>query len=153
MIVCSTTDQTQIGGQQFLSQRFTVVDDVLCVLFEIGLERFGEANGFSGNDVHQRTALHAGENGRVNFFGPLLFAHDQTSAWTAQSLVRCGGDEVGVGDRAVVNTASNQPRVMGHVDEEQSSVFVSDLFEFGVVDFARISTRSGNNHFRFVLFG
>ena len=67
--------------------------------------------------------------------------------------MRGGGDEIGVRDRAVMNTAGDQTRIVCHVDEQQSAVFVSDLFEFGVVDFARVSTSSGDDHFRFVLFG
>ena len=87
-------------------------------VFEGGLERFLEGNRLAGDHVHERPALDAGDDHRVEQLGHLLRAarfrrdqaervvevlphEDQPAARPAQGLVRRGGDDVAVGERIV----------------------------------------------------
>ena len=49
-----------------ISQRLGVSHDLLGVLPELRLEIFAEGDGLGGDDVHQRSALAAGEDGAVD---------------------------------------------------------------------------------------
>ena len=51
----------QTGGE-----RFGVDDDLALVIAELRLERFVKTNRLGGDDVHERSALHAGENSRID---------------------------------------------------------------------------------------
>ena len=90
---------------------------------ELGLQRFAEGDRLGGDDVHQRAALHAGEDGRVDLLLPVLLAQDETAARAAQRLVRRRGDEVGERHRADVLARGHQPRDVGHVHHEQCADF------------------------------
>ncbi len=95
------------------------VSNNLCGVFlELRFQRFAEAGGFRGDDVHERAALDAGEDLGVNFFGKLLFAKDDAAAWTAQGFVGCGGNEIGVWHGAGVDTGGDEARDVCHIDKE-----------------------------------
>src|SRR2546426_8442814 len=55
------------------------------VIAELGLERFLEADGFRGDDVHQRTALDAGEDDFIEVLGVWRLREDHPAARTARS--------------------------------------------------------------------
>ena len=54
---------------------------------------------------------------------------------------------------AVVDSSGDQAGIVCHVDKQKCTDIVCDLPEFFVRDLARVSTRSGNDHLWFVLFG
>ena len=72
---------------QLLGQHLGVGDHLRRVLLERRLQRFAERDRLGGDDVHERPALHAGEDGRVDLLGPLLLAQDEPAARAAQRLV------------------------------------------------------------------
>jgi len=47
------------------------------------LQRFVKTDRFRGDDVHKRTTLHTGENGRVDLLREFFFAHHNAATWTA----------------------------------------------------------------------
>ena len=61
------------------------------------LQRFAERHRLGRDDVHQRSALDAGEDGLVDLLGALFLAQDHAAPRAAQGLVRRRGHEVGVG--------------------------------------------------------
>ncbi|KAG1241982.1 hypothetical protein G6F65_023241 [Rhizopus arrhizus] len=65
-----------------------VLDHLLRVILEAGFQRFLERHGLAGDDVHQRTALDAGEDRRVDDLLVLGLHHDDAAARAAQRLVR-----------------------------------------------------------------
>ena len=71
------------------------------VELELRLQRLAEGHGLGGDDVHQRAALQAGEDRRVDLLGDVLVVgEDHAAARAAQGLVRGGGDDMGVRERA-----------------------------------------------------
>ena len=63
-------------ASQRFGQRLGVVDDLLGVLLELGLQRFAEADRLAGDDVHQRPALDAGEDAAVDRLARTLRWHE-----------------------------------------------------------------------------
>ena len=83
-----------------------------------GCKRLAQAHGLGGDDVHQRAALGAGENGLVDGLGVLLLAEDQAAPGAAEGLVGSGGDHVGVGHGVLVEPGSHQAGDVGHIHHE-----------------------------------
>ena len=104
---------------QRLGQRLGVVDHALGVELELGLERLAEGDRLGGDDMHQRAALQAGEDRRVDLLADLFVVRqDHAAARAAQRLVRGGGDDMGVRQRARMDAAGDQAGEMRHVDHE-----------------------------------
>ena len=124
-------------------------DNILLICLELRLERLAEADRLCGDDMLERAALCAGEDGLVKFLRQFLIARqDNAAARTAQRLVRRGGDDIRVGDRALVQTGSNQTGNVRHVNEQVRASLVCDLGKFCKVDGARIRGRTGDDHLR-----
>ena len=106
----------QAGGE-----RLGVHDDLPLVIAELRLERFVKANGLGGDDVHERAALDAREHGRRrSALANCSLAHDDAAARSAQTLVRGGGDELRVRNRAGMLAAGDEPGDVRHVDEQEA---------------------------------
>ena len=125
--------------------------DLRGVGFERRLQRLVEADSFGRDDVHERAALHTGENLRVDFFGILRFAQNDTGARTTQALVRRAGDEIRIRHRARVRPAGHEPGNVRHVDKEQRSDLIGNAAHALEVDKAGISGGAGRDHFRTAL--
>ena len=67
-------DDAQAVGGEIFGEDFGVGDNLGDVGAEVGLEGFAKGNGLGGDDVHEGTALLAGEDGAVDRGGELLFA-------------------------------------------------------------------------------
>jgi hypothetical protein len=94
--------------------------------------------------VHQRTALAAGEHGRVDLLGDVGLAEDQAAAGTAQGLVGGHGDHVGERQRRRHGTTGDQARRMGDVGHQQAVRLVGDVGEGAVVDGAGVGAAAGD---------
>src|SRR5947208_4085213 len=103
----------QAGGKCFGVQY-----NLPLIIAELRLERFMKANGFRRNHMHERAALHAGENGRIDLLGEFLLAHDDAPSRSAQTLVRCGGDKLCMRDWTWMLTPCYEARDVRHVDEQ-----------------------------------
>ncbi len=68
-------NDAQTAFDQFFRHGGSIDFHLFCVLFELGLQRFFKRYGFGGDDVHQRTALQAWEDGRVQCFSWVLSRH------------------------------------------------------------------------------
>ena len=60
----------------------------MSVAGEVGLQGLTEADGLGRDDVHERPALHVGEDGEVNLASQLFLGEDHTAAGAAQGLLR-----------------------------------------------------------------
>ena len=144
-------NDAQTAFDQFFRHRCGIDFHLFRVLFELGLQGFFERNGFGGNDVHQRTALQAWEDGRVQrFFMRVVAAQNHAAARTAQGFVGGGGDEVAERDGVGIFAAGNQACVVRHIDKEVGTDFVGDFAEFRPVDLQCVGRCAGNDHFGFV---
>ena len=155
-------DQVVVGAagyqaEAFIGQRLgkglRVFDDLLLIGLEFRFESLTKADGLGGDDVLQRAALGAGEDGLVDLFGERLLAQDQAASWAAQRLVGGGGDHVRVRNRVLVQSCGDQARNVRHVDKQVSADLVGDLGEFIKADLARVSGSARNDHLRFMLKG
>ena len=138
--------------RQHLAQRLGVLHHGARVGLELRPQRLAERHRLGGDDVHQRAALHAGEDGRVDLLGEvLLVGEDHGAARAAQGLVRGRGDDVRVRERRGMRAAGDQPGEVRHVDHQVGADLVGDLAEGGEVDDARIGAAAGDDHLRPVL--
>ena len=119
VIVGAAADQAEAGGRQVGRQPSGVGDDLPLIVGERRLQRFLEADRFGRDDVHQRAALDAREDGAIEILGVLLPAEDHPAARSAQRLVRRRRDEIGVRDRAGVHACRDQPGDVRHVGDDR----------------------------------
>jgi len=120
---------------------------------EFGRGGFLEADGFSRDDVHQRSALNSGEDGFIDGGAVLLLRENHAAAWAAQSLVRGGSDDIGVLARIGMELGGDQAGEMRHIDQQQRAHRIGDLAKARKIEDARIGAAAGDDHFRLVLFG
>ena len=156
MVISAAGNHFVAAFQEHFYHRFSVFSDLLLVSFELRLHRFFQSNRFTGDYVHQRTALTTRENGRVQFFVQLFattFRQDQAAARTRQGFVSGGSNNVSMRNRVRVDASSNQARNVRHINEQVSTDAVSDFTHFRPVHHAGICREATDNHFRFVFFG
>ncbi len=119
-----------------------------------------ERNRLRRDDVLKRSALRAGEHGRIDFLrkrffavrieAVFRFAQDHGAARATKRFVRRGRDDVGVGDRVGVEFGGDESRDMRHVDHEIRANLVRDFRKRREVELARIRAESRDDHARFV---
>jgi hypothetical protein len=150
MVVSSATDHAVAVLGQRGSEGLGVFDDLLRVGLEFRLEVFAERDGFGGDDVHERSPLHAGEDGFVDLHGDLrIVGHDHPAARAAQGFVRGGRHNVSMWKRRRMHAGGDEPGDVGDVGHQKGAAFVSDGAEFGEVDDARISGVAAEQHLGF----
>ncbi len=118
MIIGAAGDDAVTMFGQAGIKRFGVQDHLPLIFAELRLERFMKANGFRCDHMHERTALHAGENSGIDLLGEFLFAHDDTATRSAQTLVRSSGDKLRVLDRTGMLAAGYEACDVRHVDKQ-----------------------------------
>ena len=142
------------AGIQCFGQGFRVFDHGLRVKLEGRVKRLAERHRLGGDDMHQRPALHAGEDGGVELLGDLLvIGEDRAAARPAQGLVRGRRDHVGMREWARMHAAGHKAGEMRHVDHQVGADIVGDLAEAAEIDDARIGGAAGDDHLRPMLFG
>ena len=73
----SARDEAQSAFDQTRCKRIGVFANLALIFLESGRKRFFEANGFSGDCVHERAALNAGHDRFINRFGVLRFTQNE----------------------------------------------------------------------------
>ena len=96
---------------------------------ELGPGRLGEGHRLGRDDVLERSALEAGEDGAVDLLGQVGPAQDGAAAGAAQRLVGGQRHHVGHADRARVGTAGDEAGRVGGVEHEEGAHRVGDLPE------------------------
>uniref|UniRef100_A0A0N4ZIZ9 PE-PGRS family protein n=1 Tax=Parastrongyloides trichosuri TaxID=131310 RepID=A0A0N4ZIZ9_PARTI len=100
VVVGAARDDVEAALDEHAGHGLGVLHHLLLVGLELRLQRFLEGHGLGGDDVLQRAALQAGEDGRVDLLRDVgVVGQDHAAAWTAQGLVGGGGDDVGVRHR------------------------------------------------------
>ena len=119
MVVRAAGNELHAAFCQAFGKRFSVFYGLLGVGLKLRLQRFAEAHGFCGDNVHQRAALRAGENGFVDL--PLPYsslAEDHAAARAAQRFVRGCGDNVGIRHRGRVQPRGDKTRDVRHIHHQ-----------------------------------
>ena len=149
MVVRAARDDAEAILLQRLSERLGVLDGLRCVLLELRAQCLAERDGLRRDDVHERAALDAREDGLVELLAELcILAEDHAAARAAQRLVRRRRDDVGVRDRARVKASGDEAGDVRNVDHEVGTDLVGDLCEAREVDDARVGGCAGDNHLR-----
>ena len=151
MVVGTARDQFHSSASQAVSEGVGIADDLGLIFFEGGLECFAKADCLTGDDMHQRAALGAGEDRLVDCLGEAFTAEDHTASGTAEGLVCSGGDDVRIGNRVGMQSGCDQTGDMRHIHHQVSTAGVSNFSEFGKVNRPRISGSTGDNQFGFML--
>ncbi len=149
VVVGAAGDDVEAVGAQRFRKRLSVFDDVLRVDLEVRPQRFRERHRLGGDHMHQRPALQAREDRRIQLLGDdLVVGQDQAAARTAQRLVGGGGGDVGIGHRRGMHAARDQTREVRHVDQEVRPDAVGDLAEPLEVPGPRIGRAAGDDQLR-----
>ena len=153
MVVGAAGDNAVPEFREAGCKGFGVIHDLLGVVAEIGLQGLLETNRLRGDDMHERSALHARKNLAVDLLGEFFFAHHKTGTRSAQALVCRRRDKVGIREWRGVHAAGDESRDVGHVHEEVCSNSVGDLAHALEIDDAGICRSSGCDHFGTNLLG
>ena len=105
-----------------------------------------EADSLGRDDLHERASLDTGENLSIDLLRVLFLAEDEAGAGAAEALVRGRGDEVGEGDGVLMDSACNEARYVGHVNEQEGTNGVGDLTESCEVDLTRVGGGACRDH-------
>src|SRR5262245_30867068 len=100
MGICASAYKTEALSREHAGELSGVVNNLPLVSGECRLRRFLQAHGLGGNDVHQRSTLHAGKDTLVEVLREFLRAEHKPGARSAERLMRGGGHKVRVGNRA-----------------------------------------------------
>ena len=144
----AAADDAQAALGQGLCHHFGVFQHLLLVGFELWLQRFFKCNRFSGDDMHQRAALQAREDGAVDGFLVLSLHQNNAAAWAAQAFVRGAGYDVSVRHRIRVDARSNQARVMRHVDHEDRANIFGHFGKAFKINAQAVSRGTSDDEFR-----
>ncbi len=126
---------------------------LLLIVAEFRGGRLFESHRLGGDDMHERSALQTGENGRVDGFLVFGLHQNDAAAWATQSFMRRRGNDIGVWYRIRVTTGGNQTRVMRHIDPKNSTNFLGHLGKTLKVDAQRVGRGPGNDDLRLVFAG
>ena len=96
-------------------------------------------------------ALHAGEQRAIQILGVLGAAQHEPATRTAQRLVRGGGHEVRVRNRARMNLRGHEAGDVGHVGDDRRADRRADAGDPGKIDDPRIRARTHHDHLGLVL--
>ena len=148
MVVGAAAHDPEAAVLHGLAHRLTVLHDLRGVRLHLRLHPFTEADGLGRNDVLERTALHAREDGGVERLGVLRLAQNETAARSAKRLVRGRGDEIRVRNGRFMRAARDKAGDMRHIDHHDASRLVADLADALEVDGARIRARARKEDLR-----
>jgi hypothetical protein len=151
VVVGAAGDERDAARRERLGQGPGVVDDLLRVDLEVGLEGLVRRDREAGDRAVVRTALEAREHGLVDRARVLGGGEDHAAARTTQRLVRGRGDDVREADRARVRAARDEARDVRDVGREHGADVTRDLRERGEVDRARIGRRAAPDQLGLVL--
>src|SRR5260370_18725535 len=141
--------ETTLGNCR--GHRLGVRHDLLLIFLEGWLHRFLQAHRFRRNRVHQRTALRPWERQPVQFLGKRGLAEDQAAAWSTQCLMRSGGNDVGVGYWARMNSSSNETGNVGHIHKKERANGLRGFRDALEINDARIGARASDAHLGLML--
>ena len=140
----------QAAFDQHLAHHQRIGGNLFLVQLEVLAHRLLERHRLAGDDMHQRTALQAGKNRRVDRFLVLGLHQDDAAARAAQRLVCGGGDDIGMRYRIRIDPGGDQAGVMRHIDHEDCADGFGHPGETGEVNLQRVGGSAGDDQLRLV---
>src|SRR5260370_14947991 len=146
MVICASGNDpvTMLGNTG--TERFCVEHNLSLIFAELRLERFMKTNCLGSDHVHERAALHAGENSCIDLLRELLFANHNAATRPAQTLVRRAGDKLRMRDGARMLTSCHEACDMRHVDEQKRADRIRDLAQPREIDDAPLTSGTCCEH-------
>ena len=131
MIFGATGDQFVAARKEDFSHDFGVIQHLFLIFGEGGVQRLQERDGFRGDDLHQRPALNAGEDGGVELFLNRFVGarENQPAARPAQGFVGGGGDDIGNRHRVWRESGRDQSGDVRHIDQQIRADAVGNVAE------------------------
>ena len=123
---------------EFARKRLGVPQELLLVVPEARRERFPQRHGLRRDHVHQRPALHAGEDLRVDLRAVLRARQYDPAPRAAHGLVRGRGDDVADRHRVRVELRRDGPGDVRDVRHEHRAGLPGDPAELVEVYRARV---------------
>ena len=148
MVVRAAGDEADTLAREFLRHGLGVEHDLVLIRLEAVGQRLLEADRLARDDVLQRAALRAREDGLVDGLRVLLATENHAAARAAQRLVRGGGHEVGIRHWGRMLARGDQTGDVRHIDHQQASGLVSDVAQSGEVDDAGIGGGARDDQLR-----
>ena len=147
MVVGAAGHQLHSPLHKAVRQGGGIFHHLLLVGLELRLERLPQGHRLGGDDMHQRAALGAGENGGVELLGKVFVVGQQHAApGPPEGLMGSGGHHMGVGHGRGVQPGGHQPRDMGHIHPQVGPHLVRDGPEPLEVNDPWIGGGPGDNH-------
>ncbi len=134
MVVGPARDQVETPLPQGLGQSAGVADHPGLVVPEGSFQGFLEGHGLGRDHVHQRPALHPGENPAIKLFPVPVAAEDQSPARPPHGLVGGHGDEIAAAHRVGMKPRGHQPGDVGDIGQEHGSGLVGNRPKSGEID-------------------
>ncbi|QTK78950.1 hypothetical protein AT6N2_C1164 [Agrobacterium tumefaciens] len=154
VVVSAAGDDIEAAFDQGFSQRLGVLDDLCRIVLELRLQRFTEGNSLGGDDVHQRAALEAREDGGVELLRQILVVgEDHAAARAAQRLVRGGGRNMAMRERRGMLATGDETGDVRHIDHQVSANFISNFAEALPVPDTGIGGAASKNELRLMFLG
>ena len=152
MRIRAAGDQIGAALLKTAGKRLGVGDHRLGIGLELGLQRLAERHGLGGDDVHQRAALEAGEDRRIDLLGDgFVVGQDHAAARAAQGLVRGRRHDMRMAEGRRVLTRGDEAGKMRHIHQEKRSHLIADFTKALEVEVARVSGAAGDDQLRLVL--
>ena len=125
--ICAPGELSDTACRQGGAKRTCVAQHLGAVFAIRGLQRLAECDCLCRNDVHERRALQAGAQGRIQLCGQRrIIAQDQAAARASQVLVSGGGDHIGMRQGIGEVATGNQPGHMRHVHQQSRADLTCD---------------------------
>ena len=154
MVVGTTRHQVHAPIHQALSQSLGVGHHLLLIHLKLRLQSLTQSDRFGSDDVHQRTALGAGEDGRVDLLGQILIiGQDHTASRSPQGLVGGGGHHMRIRHRRGVQPCGHQAGNVSHIHPQISSYLIGNGTEPGKINGSGIGRGASHNHLGLALTG
>ena len=138
MVVRAAADQLVAAIHENGGQHLGIFDNLSGIGLESGTQCLAKGDSLGSDDMHQRSALDAGEDLAVDGLGHVFAGKDHAAAGAAQRLVRGRGGDVGIRNGGGMEACCHKACNVGHVDQKLGAYFVGDGAHAGKVDDARI---------------
>ena len=127
-----------------------ILDDLLLVRLELRFHGFLEGNGFRRNHMHERPALVARKDGKIQFLFNIRvgFCQEQAGPGAPQGLVGRSRRHVRDVDRAWIQPGSDQAGHVGDVGHQVCADLVGNFPESLPVQPARVRGKAGHDQLR-----
>ena len=154
MVVRTAGHQRDIALKKRCGHGARVFGHGVLIRAEFRLQGLAQRYGLRRDHMHQRAALTAGENGRINLAGDgLVVGKDQAAARAAQRLMGGSGGDIGKADGRRMLARGDQASDMRHIHHQIRAAFIGDFAEAPEIDCARIGRCARDDHARPMLHG